>query len=223
MQKKWMTPAPTVGVEIEVANLEVGKEKVVAHVWDCGGQGSYYAGHQLFMSYHTAAVMVWKLGMEDRRRYVAQWVDNIRCERERTRAVEDEESKNIMVVMLVGTHLDEARARGMEVAAEMEEVRREFIEEWAKSERAGEEAAAGGEADAAEEEEKGSSVTRELQGVYGVEGIGKKAVKYEESGTVRRGMDGAPHALALSSIPRHKQIQTNQQHFMYVHNETTKQ
>ena len=53
-------------------------------------------------------------------------------------------------------------------------MRREFIEEWAKSERAGEEAAAGGEADAAEEEEKGSSVTRELQGVYGVDGIGKR-------------------------------------------------
>ena len=72
-----------------------------------------------------------------------------------------------------------------------------------------------GEADAAEEEE-GSSVTRELllQGVYAVDGIGKKAVKYEESGTVRRGMDGAPHALALSSIPRrHNQRQTNQQHF----------
>ena len=44
-----------------------------------------------------------------------------------------------------------------------------------------------GEADAAEEEE-GSSVTRELllQGVYAVDGIGKKAVKYEEGGTVRR-------------------------------------
>ena len=79
---------PTVGVDIESVEVEAEGENVVAHVWDCGGQGSYYAGHQLFMSYHTAAVMVWKLGMEDRRRYVAQWVDNIRCERERTRAVE---------------------------------------------------------------------------------------------------------------------------------------
>ena len=44
-----------------------------------------------------------------------------------------------------------------------------------------------GEADAAEEEE-GSSVTRELllQGVYAVDGIGKKAVKYEEGGMLRR-------------------------------------
>ena len=88
LKKWWKPPAPTVGVDIESVEVEAEGEKVVAHVWDCGGQGSYYAGHQLFMSYHTAAVMVWKLGMEDRRRYVAQWMDNIRCERERTRAVE---------------------------------------------------------------------------------------------------------------------------------------
>ena len=44
-----------------------------------------------------------------------------------------------------------------------------------------------GEADAAEEEE-GSSVTRELllQGVYAVDGIGKKAVKYEGGGILRK-------------------------------------
>ena len=186
LKKLFIRLPPTVGVDIESVEVEAEGEKVVAHVWDCGGQGSYYAGHQLFMSYHTAAVMVWKLGMEDRRRYVAQWVDNIRCERERTREVEGEESKNMMVVMLVGTHLDEARARGMEVAAEMEEVRREFIEEWVKSERAGGEVRDGAEADA--EEEEGSSVTRELllQGVYAVDGIDKKAVKYEEGSSLRR-------------------------------------